>query len=145
MCVVAYTDNDDCEAREAWNTAKHDEESNTVRWSTLHQKLATAATRFRKTGDWSKVASSLLDLYGPGKRATVGRWVRAAKGMDPRVRDELKKYPDLKGTYLWDNTYLIANPTAVRNQLSPDHAVMGLKILAERSAVEPMSGERFQT
>ena len=36
--VVAYADNDDREDRSAWNTAKHDEESNTVRWSTLHQK-----------------------------------------------------------------------------------------------------------
>ena len=51
--VVAVADNDDREAREAWNTAKHDEESNIVRWSALRQKLATAATRFRKTGDWS--------------------------------------------------------------------------------------------
>ena len=142
--VVAYTDNDDRESREAWNTAKHDEESNTVRWSTLHQKLETAATRHRKLGDWTKASSSLLDLYGPGKRATVGRWVRAAKGMHPTVRDALKQYPDLKGAYLWDNTYLISNPSAARNQLSPDYAVKALKLLDERLTMEPMSGERFQ-
>ena len=34
--VVAYS-NDDRESREAWNTAKHDEERNSVRWSTLYR------------------------------------------------------------------------------------------------------------
>ena len=77
--VVAYADSDDLEARSAWNTAKHDEESNTVRWSTLHQKLNTAAARFKKLGDWSTVGSSFLELYSPSKKATVGRWVRAAR------------------------------------------------------------------
>jgi hypothetical protein len=99
--VVAYEDDDDREVREAWNTAKHDEESNTIRWSTLFQKMNTAVARFKKLGDWSKVTSSLLEFYGPTKRTTVGRWVRAAKGMNPKVLEEIKQYPSLKGTYLW--------------------------------------------
>ena len=81
--VVAYTDNDDREAREAWNTATHDEDHNTARCSTLHQKLETAATRFREIGDWTKAVSRLLDLYGIGKKTTMGRWVRAANGDIP--------------------------------------------------------------
>ena len=81
--VVAYTDNDDREAREAWNTATHDEDHNTARCSTLHQTLETAATRFRKTGDWAKAVISLFGLYGPGNHTTVGRWVRAANGDIP--------------------------------------------------------------
>ena len=41
--VVAYADDDDRENRSAWNTAKHGEESNTVRWSTVYHKLNTDA------------------------------------------------------------------------------------------------------
>ena len=62
--VVRYSDNDDRELREAWNTAKHDEESNTIRWSTLHQKLETVLNRFRKTGCWHAAQKSLVDLLG---------------------------------------------------------------------------------
>ena len=98
--VVQYADNDDRDERSAWNTAKHDEESNTVRWSTLHQKLNTAAARYKKLGDWSKVSSSLLELYGPSKKATVGRWVRAARGITSEVLQELQTQPDLMGAFL---------------------------------------------
>ena len=101
--IVAHADNDGLEDRTACNTAKHDEESNTVRWSTLYQKLSTAAARFKKLGDWSKVSSSLLELYGPSKKATVGRWVRAARGIPVEVLREFKTQPDLKGPCLWDN------------------------------------------
>ena len=31
------------------------------------------------------MGSALLELYGPGKKTTVGRWVRAAKGMHEEV------------------------------------------------------------
>jgi hypothetical protein len=100
--VVAYSDDDDREAREAWNIAKHDEESNTVRWSTLHQKVQTALGRFHRAGCWSIATESLLDLYGPGKKSSVGRWVRAAKGLGPEIVQSLKNFPDMKGAYLWD-------------------------------------------
>ena len=46
--VVAYTDDDDLESREAWNTAKHDEENNSVRWSSLHQKLSIVRKTLQK-------------------------------------------------------------------------------------------------
>ena len=72
--VVAYS-NDDREPREAWSTASHDEESNTVRWSTLHQKVATAYLSMTRSEsrDWKHVATRLLDLYGPGERSIVHR------------------------------------------------------------------------
>ena len=57
--VVAYTDDDDLEEREAWNTAKHDEENNSVRWSTLHQKLTITKNRYKRFSDWQKVKASL--------------------------------------------------------------------------------------
>ena len=143
--VVAYEDDDDREVREAWNTAKHDEESNTIRWSTLYQKMNTAVARFKKLGDWSKVTSSLLEFYGPSKRTTVGRWVRAAKGMNPKVLEEIKPYPSLKGTYLWDNPYLVYSASVARSQLTPEYVVKALGVLKERLASsESMSGERFQ-
>jgi len=66
--------------------------------------------------------------------------------MHPKVRDELKQYPDLKGAYLWGNTYLIQSPTHARLVLSPGNAVNALTILAERMAIEiePFSAKRFE-
>ena len=89
--VVAYQ-NDDRESREAWSTAAHDEESNTARWSTLHQKVATAYFSMTRTEsrDWKHATTRLLDLYDPGKRSAVQRWIRAARGMDEKRRGELK-------------------------------------------------------
>ena len=108
--VVAYTDDDDLESREAWNIAKHDEENNSVRWSSLHQKLTVVTTLYKRLCDWQKVKASLVGLYGPGKGPTIGRWVRAGKGMDEAVFEALTRYEDLKGVYLWDNPYLVSSP-----------------------------------
>ena len=55
--VVAYTDDDDLEEREAWNTNKHD-------GSSLHQKLTIVMKRYRRLSDWQKVKASLEELYG---------------------------------------------------------------------------------
>ena len=51
--VVAYTDDDDLESREAWNTAKHD-------GSSLHQKLTVVMKRYRRLSDLQKVEASLV-------------------------------------------------------------------------------------
>ena len=110
MRVVAYTGDDDLESREAWNTAKHDEGVSgvsagisTFRWSSLRQKLTVVMTLYKRLWDWQKVKASLVELYGPGKAAMVGRWVRACRGMDEAVFEALKLYEDLRGFYLWDN------------------------------------------
>ena len=80
--VVAYVDDDDLESREAWNTAKHDEGVlvpgvsagiSTFRRSSLHQKLTAVMTLYKRLWDWQKVKASLVELYGPGKVAIVGR------------------------------------------------------------------------
>ena len=119
-----------------------------MRWSTLYQKVATAYLSMTRSEsrDWKHVATRLLDLYGLGERSIVDRWIRAAKGMHPKVRDALKQYPDLKGAYLWDNTYLIQSPTHARLVLPPYYAVNALRILAERMAIEiePFSAKRFE-
>ena len=90
--VVAYTDDDDLESREAWNIAEHDEENNSVRWSSLHQKVTAVRKLYKRLSDWRKVKASLVERYGPGKGPTIGRWVRAGKGMDDPVFEELQLY-----------------------------------------------------
>jgi hypothetical protein len=141
--VVAYSDNDDRELREAWNTAKHDEENNAIRWSTLHQKLEIVTARFRKTGSWPATTKTFVELLGPGKSATVKRWVKVAKGMHPEVRDELKRHPRMKAACLMDNMHFIPSVTNGRQLLTPVYAVKAIRVLAETLAVEPMSCPRF--
>ena len=59
--IVKYGDDDDRDARELWNVAKHDEDNNTVRWSSLYQKLKIVRQSFRRTGDWQKTTQALSD------------------------------------------------------------------------------------
>jgi len=128
--IVQYSDDDDRQLRENWNIAKHDEENHSVRWSTLWQKLNAARSRFKQLGSWTEATESLLELYGPGKRSTVGRWIRAARGIDEDVFEHLKTFPELRGTFLWDNNYLIVSAGAKqREQLSSKFAVKALRIL----------------
>ena len=65
--VVKYTDNDDREVREAWNVARHDQDSFKIRWSSLYQKLRVVFNRFHRCGDWQKTQSAIVDIYGPSK------------------------------------------------------------------------------
>ena len=91
--VVKYADNDDRDVHEVWNVASHDEESSKVRWSSVFQRLRTVCNRYRKRGNWSEAQNALLDLYGPSKKSTVIRWVRAAKSIDEDVINTLKASP----------------------------------------------------
>ncbi len=127
--VVAFADNDDREARESWNVAKHDEEGNSVRWSSLWQKLNTVRCRFRRVGDWNVAQSSLLALYGPSKKSTVGRWTRAARGVDDDFLAALKLFPEMKGSYLWDNPYLVSTAGQDRSRLSTKAACEAVQLL----------------
>ena len=65
--VVAYTDDDDLESREAWNTAKHDEENNSVRWSSLHHKLSIVRKHFKRFSDWQKVKALCWTCMGQAR------------------------------------------------------------------------------
>lgn len=131
--VMKYPDDDDREARECWNIARHDEESFTVRWSSLHQKIGMAFTYFRRLGTWAAAAAAMVDFYGEGKRTTVGRWTRAAKGMDAETVALLKQFPEMKGAFLWDNSYLVASATRARDKMSPTFARMALQLLVEHA------------
>ena len=116
--VVGYTDDDDVDVRFAWNVAKHDEDSNSVRWSTVADQIGVPLRLFRRHGDWAVVSQKLKDLYGPGKKAACGRWARAAKGMHPEIAEELAKYPSIPGAAVYDNEYLVLNSTAGRHRLT---------------------------
>lgn len=129
--VIAYSDDDDREARECWNVARHDEESFTVRWSSVSQKINSALMHFRRTGDWTAAKAAMLEFYGEGKEPTVGRWVRAAKGMDKATVDVLKQYPKVKGAYVWDNSFLVVSTMRQRDKMSPAFAADAFRLLLE--------------
>ena len=129
--VVEYSDNDDREARECWNVVRHDEESFTVRWSSIHQKISSALMHHRKTGDWTQAKTAMLEFYGEGKEQTVGRWIRAAKGMDKGTIDLLKLYPKVKGAYVWDNPFLVVSNQQTRSKMSVPFAADAFKLLME--------------
>ncbi|MCP4240445.1 MAG: hypothetical protein GY772_07750, partial [bacterium] len=139
--VIKYEDDDDREVRECWNIARHDQESFTVRWSWLHQKIAAAMAYFRRHGDWVRTASAMTDFYGEGKKATVGRWVRAAKGLHPETAAALKNHPEMKGAYLWDNSYLVPSSSRARDRLAPKFALIALELLSQHS--EELSASAF--
>ena len=129
--VIVYPDDDDREARECWNIARHDEESNQIRWSSLAQKIGTVLAQFKRMGEWKAVSTKLETLYGEVKKSTIGRWVRAAKGVHPEVLESLKAFPDMRGSYLWDNGYLVLSQAKARERLGPEFAVIALGILQE--------------
>ena len=141
--VVAYEDDDDRDAREAWNIAKHDEESNSVRWSSVYQKISVATKSYKKLGDWAAVTKDLHAKYGPGKKSTVSRWIRAAKGLHPEVALELEKHPTLKGTAIWDNPHLVHSAHTARNMISPRLATKAIEVFKEKSEVGSVSADYF--
>ena len=60
---VTYPDNEDRALRRAWNGGKHDEEVNTVRWSTIADKINVAKDEFNVHGDWEPVQTNLNKLF----------------------------------------------------------------------------------
>ena len=128
LTVVKYTDDE--YDREAWNVAKHDEETNTVRWSSIHQKIKIVFGMHQRLGDWTGVSAALLRLYGPGKKSTIGRWVRAAKCIDKDVLIRLAGMPELKGSYIWDNQAMVGGGSSLRSKLGSTMALRALDVLA---------------
>ena len=108
---------------------RRDEESKKVRRSSLFQKLRTVYNRYRKCGTWSETQNALLVLYGPSKKSTVSRWVRAAKSINEDVINTLKAFPEMKGAYLWDNPFLMKCQTNDRLQLNPANMVNAVILL----------------
>ena len=71
-----YEDNSDVALREAWNAAKHDEENNKYRPTSLAKKIEIVMNQYRKDNDWTAVTSYFVSIYGKSKYSTVQRWVR---------------------------------------------------------------------
>ena len=82
--MVKYRENNSWELRSLWNIAKHDDETFTVAWSTLHSKISCAKRRNDKVNDWEATKKYLVENLGGGKQGTsrIGRWFRAAQGLD---------------------------------------------------------------
>ena len=64
--TVSYAE-EDKDAREACNVAKHDEESLSVAWTSVYQKIALAKKRYQKEKSWPAVTAWLLKHIGAGK------------------------------------------------------------------------------
>ena len=92
--VVRFDDDDDRELRVVWNVAKHDQESFSVGWSTVYSKIMCAKRRFETEKDWAATGKWLRQHIGGGKNSasTVGRWIRAAEGIDDEVLECLKPW-----------------------------------------------------
>ena len=78
--MLTYTDNHNLQVRRAWSIGKHDEESNSVRWSSTGQKITIAMDFYAMSGTWPKTIAELKNrsMFSGSK---VRRWVRAAQGM----------------------------------------------------------------
>ena len=139
--VVNYPDNLDKSLRRAWNVGKHDEESNTVRWATIADKIGVAKDKFKVTGKWDSVAKDLHQMF-KFSTSTLKRWVRAAQGLDDEVVAKLEEeeYWQVKGVVIWDNDFLMGTGAKARQKLAPKYATMALKHYLEQGN---MTGETF--
>ena len=127
VTVVQYPDNDDLIARRAWNTGKHDEESNTVRWSSVYMKIMVAKDAYAAAGDWAKAQRELPTRFS-FSRSTVRRWTRCASCMDAAVVAELGKdeFEGLKAFAIWDNEFLMGSGVkAPRRAANPRRSLHG--------------------
>jgi hypothetical protein len=78
VTLASYAE-DDRALREAWNAAKHDEENNRYRPTSVAKKLGICYSRFERLKDWGLVTKGLLDIYGKGKASTIQRWAPSAR------------------------------------------------------------------
>ena len=136
VTVVRYSDNGDLINRRAWNVGKHDEESNTVRWSSIHLKVTVAKDLHGQLGDWNNVGKELTRRFN-FSASTVKRWVRCASGLDEAVLTELGKdaFEGMKGNAVWDNEYLMGQGAKARSKLGPQYAVEALRLFMEQGEV----------
>ncbi len=127
---VEYGD-DSMDLVEAWNGLAHDVESNKWRATTIQMKIRIVQTARSRVagGDWAATVKRLTDVYGASKRATIYRWVSAARGLDSDVLLFLSSRQDLLQGYVMENKYLCGVGADARHKLSPPFAVASLKLL----------------
>ena len=134
--VVEYDDNEDREERFRWNVAKHDCKCNTVRWSSVYQKILVAANLYQKLGNWDGVRAECKSTYGINKADSYNRWIRAAKGLSALALEELKKYPRIRSKMIFDNNYMIFSHANARIKLSDEGAVQALDVFGSEEGRE---------
>ena len=118
VAVVKYADDDDMTVRRGWNVGKHDEENNTVRWSSVHLKITVAKDMHTHSGDWTTATKELCKRFSFSE-STVRRWSRRAAGMEASVLERLgqEDYEFIKGQFVWDNEYLMGTGVKTRSKL----------------------------
>ena len=135
--IIRYEDDDDFEAREAWNIAKHDKESTSVAWSTVYSKINIAKKTYAKVQEWAAASVRLRHCIGSGANynATIGRWVRAAQRIDGAVLAEIQNMKWLRGRSIWANPYFLHVTTNARAKMKPESAIKALKLLQADAAM----------
>lgn len=93
----------------AYQTLRHDDAVNKFRPSSVFHKIQVVERFAKKTPgrDMSKVAASLLEVFGKSKRPTVNRWVRAHGNLQPEVVQWLATCKSLPDSYIFDNQFLL--------------------------------------
>jgi hypothetical protein len=76
----------------------------------------------------------MIEFYGKGKEQVVGRWIRAARGLENGTLELLRGHPKVKGTYIWDNPFLVHSQTRSRDRLGSHFASDALRLLAEHES-----------
>ena len=74
VSVGEYPDND-IFYRSAWNAAKHDEQNNKFRQTSVATKLLVVRNCFNRVADYAQVTKVLNGIYGDGMISSVRRWV----------------------------------------------------------------------
>ena len=130
MTIVKYPQG--CSERDfrmEWNVAKHDEENNRYKRSSVFQRIQVCLKRHERLKYWPAVVSKLVETYGRGKQSTIKRWVQAAKTLEPEVVATLKDMAGINGAFIFDNPYFTASGPSASHKLSVEFAKHALSTL----------------
>ena len=127
MVTPVYYAEEDELSRFAWNAMAHSEENNKYLATTVcdhirlvHRVRAAMVGNDKAANDeesYALVRDYFVNLYGPGKRRTVSRWIVAAQKVADTVismwADRILKKGlkhGLRDGYIFDNPFLLPNP-----------------------------------
>ena len=78
-----------------WQALAHEQESNKLYHTTLHQKAQVMKDYFAQEGnDWVKARDAVLGVLGVQKLSTVNRWITLAKDLSQGLMEHIKSYKD---------------------------------------------------
>lgn len=142
VIIHKYEEDTDLDLREAWQAARHDEECNKFKKTAVATFISVASKAHQKNGsDWTRASKHLLEVYGSGRSTSVYRWIRAAKQLPTPVAHALKRFPDVKTSFVFDNHYLLGTGAHENLKMRPEYAIQALEMASE----DPdMSAKDFQ-